>query len=80
MPEFVECDNYCDRSNLSRDEMFAFPYRLVGLILLQSPSLRLLVILGRVATNQPRFACLDCLVVLNQSNHASVHYISNQSI
>jgi 2-polyprenyl-6-methoxyphenol hydroxylase-like FAD-dependent oxidoreductase len=34
----------------------------------------------RVATNQPRFACLDCLVVLNQSNHASVHYISNQSI
>jgi hypothetical protein len=35
---------------------------------------------NRVATNQPRFACLDCLVVLNQSNHASVHYISNQSI
>jgi hypothetical protein len=34
----------------------------------------------RVATNQPRFACLDCLIVLNQSNHASVHYISNQSI
>jgi hypothetical protein len=37
-------------------------------------------ILYRVATNQPRFACLDCLVVLNQSNHASIHYISNQSI
>jgi hypothetical protein len=36
--------------------------------------------MDRVATNQPRFACLDCLVVLNQSNHASVHYISNQSI
>jgi hypothetical protein len=55
MPEFVERDNYCDRSNLSRDEMFAFPYRLVGLILLQSPSLRLLVILGY---SRARFECL----------------------